>query len=234
MKKKLVVLTGAGVSAESGISTFRDSGGLWEKHHIEDVATPEAWQRNPQLVLEFYNQRRKQLLEAKPNEAHFALAELEKYFDVEIITQNVDDLHERAGSTKVLHLHGELFKVRSTKDASLIYDWKKPLKQGDCCDLGSQLRPHIVWFGEEVPNIPVAAGISRDADIYIVIGTSLQVYPAAGLLNYTRYEIPKYIIDPNVPAINNVPNLKIIEAKASAGAKHLAEKLIADEQSNIN
>jgi len=225
MKQKIVVLSGAGVSAESGIKTFRDADGLWENHRIEDVATPEAWHRNPDLVLEFYNQRRKQLLEVKPNDAHYAIAELEKQFDVEVITQNVDDLHERAGSTKVLHLHGELFKVRSTKEPSLIYEWKKDLKWGDKCDVGSQLRPHIVWFGEEVPNIPVAADISRTADIYIVVGTSLQVYPAAGLINYTSYDIPKYIIDPKRPDVYNIPNLIFIEEKATEGMKQLLKKL---------
>jgi NAD-dependent deacetylase len=234
MIRKIVVLTGAGISAESGISTFRDSGGLWEKYRIEDVATPEAWRRNPELVLEFYNQRRRQLLQVQPNEAHYALVQLEKYFDVEIITQNVDDLHERAGSAKVLHLHGELLKVRSTREPSLIYEWKKDLKLGDTCDLGSQLRPHIVWFGEEVPNIDKAASISRQADIFIVIGTSLQVYPAAGLINYTRYEIPKYIIDPNIPAVFNVPHLNTIRAKASEGTRQLVEKLISYEQNSTN
>jgi NAD-dependent deacetylase len=229
MKKKIVVLSGAGVSAESGIKTFRDADGLWESHRIEDVATPEAWHKNPGLVLEFYNQRRKQLLEVAPNDAHLSIAELEKHFDVEVITQNVDDLHERAGSTKVLHLHGELFKVRSTKEHSLVYEWKKDLTKGDNCDLGSQLRPHIVWFGEEVPNIPFAAEICRTADICIVVGTSLQVYPAAGLINYVGYDIPKYIIDPKRPEVYNIPNLFFIEEKASVGMKHLAQKLLVNE-----
>ena len=183
--KKVVVLTGAGISAESGIRTFRDSGGLWEEHRIEDVATPEAWQRNQELVLEFYNQRRKQLYDCNPNAGHYALVKLEEKYDVQIITQNVDDLHERAGSTKVLHLHGELKKARSTTNPELIYDIKGwELKKGDKCERGSQLRPHIVWFGEEVPNIVTAAQISSKADIYIVIGTSLNVYPAAGLMSY--------------------------------------------------
>src|ERR1035437_2298844 len=186
MKKKIVVLTGAGVSAESGISTFRDSGGRWEKYRIEDVATPEAFHENPALVLDFYNQRRRQLQEVEPNAAHKALVLLEEKFDVQIITQNVDDLHERAGSTNVLHLHGELLKSRSTKDARLIYQIKgTELNIGDTCELGSQLRPHIVWFGEMVPAIEEAGRISSKADIFIIIGTSLNVYPAAGLVNFT-------------------------------------------------
>ncbi len=229
-RKKIVVLTGAGISAESGLKTFRDADGLWENQSVYDVATPEAWQRNPDLVLEFYNQRRRQLLEVQPNKGHEALVELEKYFDVQIITQNVDDLHERAGSTNVLHLHGELFKVRSTREPSLIYDWKKDLRKGDLCDLGAQLRPHIVWFGEMVPNIEPAAEISRTADIYLVVGTSLAVYPAAGLINYAEYHVPKYIIDPGKPEVYDVPNVYFIQEKASVGAPYLAAKLIEDEQ----
>ena len=228
--KKIIVLTGAGISAESGIKTFRDSGGLWEEHRIEDVATFEAWQRNMDLVLEFYNQRRKQLLECLPNAAHFALAKLEKKFDVQIITQNVDDLHERAGSTKILHLHGELKKSRSTVDENLIYDidgWE--IKKGDRCEKGSQLRPHIVWFGEAVPNIIAASKLSAEADILLVIGTSLNVYPAAGLLNYVSDNVPKYLIDPNGLAVAGIRNLKVIKEKAVKGVTELVEKLLKEE-----
>ena len=201
MKKKLVVLTGAGISAESGIKTFRDSDGLWENHRIEDVATPDAWKRNPQLVLTFYNQRRAQLPNVQPNQGHFELAALEKDFDVEIITQNVDDLHERAGSTSVTHLHGELRKVRSSFDENLVYPWDKDLHPGDLCEKGSQLRPHIVWFGEAVPMLEKAASMAEKADIFMVVGTSLQVYPAAGLMQYAPKYIPYYYVDPN-PQIN--------------------------------
>lgn len=225
--KRIVVLTGAGVSAESGIKTFRDSDGLWENHRIEDVATPEAFERNPALVLDFYNQRRKQLLTVKPNDAHKALVALEEKFDVQIITQNVDDLHERAGSKNVLHLHGELLKVRSTKEPSLIYYWEKDLALGNLCDLGSQLRPHIVWFGEAVPAIETAADICKTADIFMVIGTSLQVYPAAGLINYTTFGVPKYIIDPKKPDVYNIPNLTFIEDIASVGTKKIVNELLA-------
>lgn len=196
--KKLVVLTGAGISAESGISTFRDSGGLWEQYRIEDVATPQAWEKNKALVLEFYNQRRKQLLQCKPNKAHKGLVDLEQFFDVQIITQNVDDLHERAGSKKVLHLHGELLKSQSTADPSLVYPingWE--LKLGDKCEKGSQLRPFIVWFGEAVPMMDKAIELTEKADIFVVIGTSLQVYPAASLLQYVRPTCPIFILDPN-------------------------------------
>jgi NAD-dependent deacetylase len=226
--KKIVVLTGAGISAESGISTFRDSGGLWEQYAIEDVATYSAWENNPQLVLEFYNQRRKQLFEVEPNAAHYALAELEQYFDVQIITQNVDNLHERAGSKNVLHLHGELTKSRSTVDETLVYEidgWK--LKQGDTCEKGSQLRPHIVWFGEEVPNISVAADMVAKADIVMVIGTSLQVYPAAGLFLYAPNHIPKYLIDPQAQlGASRVMNLTIIREKAGVGVPEIVKELI--------
>ncbi len=224
--KKIVVLTGAGISAESGIKTFRDSGGLWEEHRIENVATYDAWLRNQELVLEFYNQRRKQLYECAPNAAHFALAKLEKKYDVQIITQNVDDLHERGGSTKVLHLHGELKKSRSTVDENLIYKingWE--LKKGDCCEKGSQLRPHIVWFGEAVPNIVTAVKLSSKADIYIVIGTSLNVYPAAALLNYVPNYIPKYLIDPNGSEVAGIRNLTVIKEKAGKGLPELVKEL---------
>jgi NAD-dependent deacetylase len=225
--KKIVVLTGAGISAESGIKTFRDSDGLWEEYRIEDVATFEAWQRNQELVIEFYNQRRKQLLEVEPNAAHYALAKLEQKYDVQIITQNVDDLHERGGSTKILHLHGELKKVRSTIDDSLIYDLKGwELKKGDLCEKGSQLRPHIVWFGEDVPLIVPAAELSSHADIFMVIGTSMVVYSAAGLIDYVPQQIPKYLIDPNARDTYYVRNLSIIKEKASIGLVNLVEELL--------
>lgn len=225
--EKIVVLTGAGISAESGIKTFRDSDGLWEEYRIEDVATFEAWQRNQDLVIEFYNQRRKQLLQVEPNAAHYALAKLEQKYDVQIITQNVDDLHERGGSTKIMHLHGELKKVRSTIDESLIYELKGwELKKGDLCDKGSQLRPHIVWFGEDVPMIVKAAELSAQADIFIVIGTSMNVYPAAGLLNYVPHQIPKYFIDPNAKDNYYVRNLTIIKEKAGVGLPALVNELL--------
>jgi NAD-dependent deacetylase len=225
-KKHIVVLTGAGISAESGIKTFRDSDGLWENHRIEDVATYDAWLRNKQLVLDFYNQRRSQLLKCVPNEAHHLLVRLEEKYEVDIITQNVDDLHERAGSAKVLHLHGELLKVRSTLDEQLIYTWKKDLNIGDTCEKGAQLRPHIVWFGEQVPMIETAANIVSKADILIVIGTSLVVYPAAGLVHYTDYTVPKYVIDPNKPAITQLQNVEYITEKASIGMQQLYQQLM--------
>jgi NAD-dependent deacetylase len=225
--KKIVVLTGAGISAESGIKTFRDSDGLWEEHRVEDVATFEAWQRNPQMVLEFYNQRRKQLYTVAPNEAHKALVLLEKNYKVTIITQNIDDLHERAGSSEVLHLHGELKKVRSTVDEDLVYEldgWE--LKMGDTCEKGSQLRPHVVWFGEAVPNIVLAAQICSKADILIVIGTSLNVYPAAGLLSYAPTNAPKFLVDPKGQNVAGVRNLTIINEKAGTGVPALVCKLL--------
>lgn len=225
--KKLIVLTGAGISAESGIKTFRDADGLWNNYRIEEVASPVAWERDPQLVLDFYNMRRKQLYEVEPNAAHLALAELEKDFDVEIITQNVDDLHERAGSTRILHLHGELKKARSTLDPSYVISldgWE--LKLGDLCPQGSQLRPHIVWFGEEVPNIITAGAIVRKADFFVVIGTSLQVYPAAGLLHQASHTIPKFLIDPNAEPDRFVMNLTVIREKATIGVKQLIALLI--------
>ncbi|MBL7884096.1 MAG: NAD-dependent deacylase, partial [Bacteroidia bacterium] len=198
MKPKLVVFTGAGISAESGIKTFRDTGGLWEEYKISDVATPQAWEKNKELVLDFYNKRRKQIIEASPNKAHHILVELEKKYDVQIITQNIDDFHERAGSKKVLHLHGEIVKSRSTLDPSLIYSVKNAeLKIGDKCEKGSQLRPHIVWFGEMVPMIDQASFLAEKADIFAVVGTSLLVYPAAGLIDYTPSKIDKYLIDPS-------------------------------------
>jgi NAD-dependent deacetylase len=224
--KKLVVLSGAGVSAESGISTFRDNGGLWDNYRIEDVATPEAWRKNQELVLNFYNQRRKQALSVKPNAAHYALADLEKTYEVVVITQNVDNLHELAGSTNIIHLHGELFKTRSTKEPSLVYEmagWE--LKTGDLCELGSQLRPHIVWFGEEVPMMEKAVEITEQADIFVVIGTSLAVYPAAGLVNYVASSKPVYIIDPAKPDIRLKDNMTLIQEKATVGMELLKEKL---------
>ncbi|MDI1255986.1 MAG: NAD-dependent deacylase [Flavobacterium sp.] len=225
-KKKLIVLTGAGISAESGIKTFRDSDGLWEGHSINDVATPEGWHKNPLLVLDFYNQRRKQLHLVKPNAAHTILAELEKDFDVHIITQNVDNLHEKAGSTNVLHLHGELLKVRSTRNNAHILDWNEDLNFGDNDDHGHQLRPHIVWFGEEVPALEEAVHLAQQADIFVVIGTSLQVYPAAGLIEFTTEKIPHYYIDPKPARISNMRNhLEVIPYVASEGMVVLKEKL---------
>lgn len=197
-KKKLVVLSGAGISAESGVKTFRDSDGLWENHRIEDVASPEGFERNPQMVLDFYNARRRQLNEVFPNEAHQILAELEEYFDVEIITQNVDDLHERAGSTKVTHLHGELKKARPVNSDSKIIPWENDLNLGDLNFEGIQLRPHIVWFGEMVPEMDNAVAIAEKADLFLVIGTSMQVYPAAGLINYIPGNCEVFVIDPHL------------------------------------
>jgi NAD-dependent deacetylase len=228
IKKKLVVLTGAGISAESGIKTFRDSDGLWEGHNVQDVATPEGWDKNPALVLDFYNQRRKQLKEVQPNLGHQILAELEAHFDVFIITQNVDDLHERAGSKNVLHLHGELLKVRSSANPNYILDWTEDLKFGDFDNNQNQLRPHIVWFGEEVPALEEAINITETADYFAVIGTSLQVYPAAGLIDFTNSKIPIYYIDPKPIKIPNLRNpLHVIPEVASEGMKLLKKALIA-------
>ena len=227
MKRKIVVLTGAGISAESGIATFRDSNGLWEGHDVMDVASPEGWLRNPALVLDFYNQRRRQALGVEPNAAHYGLAKLEKKYDVVIVTQNVDNLHERAGSTNVMHLHGELFKSRSTLDARLVYDmdgWE--IKLGDKCEKGGQLRPHIVWFGEAVPLIETAAAEVGLADVFVVVGTSLVVYPAAGLIDFAADEIPKYVIDVRLPPLAPRPNLHLIEAKASQGVARLLDELM--------
>ena len=226
MKKKLVVLTGAGISAESGIKTFRDSDGLWEGHNVLDVATPEGWHKNPALVLDFYNQRRKQLKEVTPNAAHYILAELELDFDVQIITQNVDDLHERAGSTNVLHLHGELLKVRSTVNPNYILDWTEDLNFGDFDKNKQQLRPHIVWFGEEVPALEEAVELTEIADYFAVIGTSLQVYPAAGLIDFTRATTPVFYIDPKPITIPNLRNpLHVIPEVASVGMQELQKVL---------
>ncbi len=224
-KKKLVVLTGAGISAESGLQTFRDSDGLWEGYKIEDVATPRAWKKNPQLVLDFYNQRRKNVLHVQPNAAHFGLAELEKDFEVTIITQNIDDLHERAGSTNVLHLHGEILKMRSEQDEQLIYEIKGDIKPGDVAEDGMQLRPYIVWFEEAVPMIEYAVPIVQAADIFVVVGTSLVVYPAAGLVNYALPGIPKFIVDKKIPYNFSVTNLTAIEKQATQGVLELQQLL---------
>lgn len=226
--RTIVVLTGAGISAESGIKTFRDSDGLWEEHRVEDVATFDAWRRNRALVLEFYNHRRRQLATVQPNAAHLALARLEEKFHVQIITQNVDNLHERAGSTNIMHLHGELTKARSSIDENLVYDvGYTDIREGDKCAKGSQLRPHIVWFGEAVPNIMVAASLAQKADILLVIGTSLVVYPAAGLLNQAPSSIPKYLVDPKAEALSHIRNLTVIREKAGVGVPALVEKLLA-------
>lgn len=225
--KKIVILTGAGISAESGVKTFRDAGGLWEGHDVMEVASPQGWKKNRPLVLDFYNQRRKQALEVEPNEGHKALVDLESKFNVVIITQNVDDLHERAGSKNVKHLHGELFKVRSTLDESLVYDLKGwELKEGDLCEKGSQLRPHIVWFGEMVPMMEEAIQEVIQADLFIVIGTSMQVYPAASLIDYVGEDVPKYLIDPNTQLSSSYHNLKIISKKGSEGVPLVVQELL--------
>lgn len=226
--KHLVVLSGAGISAESGIPTFRDADGLWEGHDVMDVATPEGWKRNPSLVLDFYNQRRKKALEVKPNRGHEILAELEKYFRVTIVTQNVDNLHERAGSSKVIHLHGSLFESRSSMDESLVYPiqgWE--LNLGDMCQKGSQLRPNIVWFGEMVPLIEVASEIAKEADYFVVVGTSMVVYPAAGLIDYVPFDTPKFVVDPRLPDMRHIPNLQLIEEKASIGMEKVMKSLLS-------
>lgn len=225
-KKKLVILTGAGISAESGLKTFRDSDGLWEGYDLNEVATPGAWRRNPSLVLEFYNMRRQNVLEAKPNPAHVGLAELEEHFDVQIITQNIDDLHERAGSSKILHLHGEILKMRSEFDESLVYPIEKDINIGDLADDGAQLRPHIVWFEEPVPLISEAVTLVRHSDIFVVIGTSLAVYPAAGLVDYAPWPIPKFILDKKIPGTSSLYNLTKIENSAAAGIEELKKLLI--------
>jgi NAD-dependent deacetylase len=225
MKKKLVILSGAGISQESGLKTFRDMDGLWENYAVEDVASIDGWYRNPELVMDFYNQRRKQLFEVEPNSAHFGIADLEKWFDVSVVTQNVDDLHERAGSSQVLHLHGELRKVRSSIDPELIYTldgWE--LKMGDKCEKGSQLRPNIVWFGESVPAIYDAIPIVENADIVVVVGTSLAVYPAAGLVHYAKPNAPVFVVDPNRPKVT-LRNVVYIDEKAGKGVEILKIKL---------
>ena len=225
--KRLVILTGAGMSSESGIKTFRDSGGLWEEYDVTEVATPAAWVKNRDLVLRFYNERRRQLAASKPNMGHLGLAELEKHFDVQIITQNIDDLHERAGSTKILHLHGELTKARSTADPSLIYDiGYKDIHPGDKCEKGSQLRPHIVWFGEEVPMMDKAAELTEHADIFAVVGSSLNVYPAAGLISYAPSKATLWLIDPKEVVIPGNRKVEAIREVASVGIGILAERLL--------
>ena len=224
-KKKLVVLTGAGISAESGLKTFRDSDGLWEGYDINEVATATAWRRNPALVQQFYNMRRKGVKEAQPNAAHYALAELENDFDVQIITQNIDDLHERAGSTKIIHLHGEIFKMRSEYDEGLVYPVSGDINMGDLAEDGGQLRPHIVWFEEAVPMIESAVDIVKQADIFLIVGTSLVVYPAAGLINYAPWPIPKFIVDKQIPYTSSLYNLSVIEKPASEGIGEVQQLL---------
>ncbi len=225
-KQKLVVLTGAGISAESGLRTFRDTDGLWEGYNIEDVATPRAWQKNPQLVLDFYNIRRKDVMAAQPNAAHKALAALEEYFDVQIITQNIDDLHERGGSTKVLHLHGEILKMRSERNLNKHYPINEDIKLGDKAADGGQMRPHIVWFEEPVPMIEAAIPLMYEADIFVLIGTSLAVYPAAGLVDYVKVKVKKYVIDKKIPAISRYDNVIPIELPATEGVVKLKELLL--------
>ncbi len=232
-KKKIVIFSGAGISEESGIKTFRDTGGLWEEYKIEDVATFDAWIRNQKLVLDFYNQRRKQIVNAHPNKAHDYAAQLQKKYDVQIITQNIDDLHERAGSKRVLHLHGEIMKSRSSFSEKLIYDVNNNgIIQGDVCELGHQLRPHIVWFGEAVPEMDTAIKFAEAADIFITIGTSLNVYPAANLINVVDARVPKYLIDPGTFNLDYVKNLTLIKAKAVRGMEILVEKL--EEKHNFH
>lgn len=220
-KKKLVVLTGAGISAESGLKTFRDSDGLWEGYRVEDVATPEAWNIDPQKVLDFYNERRQNVASAMPNAAHTGLAELETEFDVTIITQNIDDLHERAGSSRIIHLHGEIFKMRSEYNAELVYEIRGDIKLGEKAEDGAQLRPYIVWFGEPVYMIEKSIPVVQDADLFAVVGTSLVVYPAAGLVHYTTAGTPIYVVDKSIPYINSGNNIIKIEKPATAGVKEL-------------
>jgi NAD-dependent deacetylase len=227
VKKKLVVLSGAGVSAESGIATFRDSGGLWEGHRVEEVATPEGWQKNPLLVLDFYNQRRKKAREVKPNRGHEIIAELEHYMDVSVVTQNVDDLHERAGSSQVIHLHGSLFESRSTRDGTLVYPIKGwELKWGDLCEKGSQLRPNIVWFGEPVPLMDKAVELASKADVFVVVGTSMVVYPAASLIHYVHKKALKYLVDPAAPQISGVSGIEVIKEVASVGMESVKRRIL--------
>ena len=223
--KHIVVLTGAGISAESGLKTFRDANGLWEGHDVMEVASPEGWNKNRTLVLDFYNQRRKQLKEVTPNPAHEALVKLEEQFKVDIITQNVDDLHERAGSSSVIHLHGELLKARSTVDENLVRDWKEDINEGDLCAKNSQLRPHIVWFGEMVPLLDTAAALTAQADYILIVGTSMQVYPAAGLINYAKPDSEVFFIDPK-PNIRSQANLKVYAEKASTGVPTVVAQLL--------
>jgi NAD-dependent deacetylase len=226
MKKNLVVLTGAGISAESGLKTFRDSDGLWEGYDINEVATATAWKRNPALVLEFYNMRRKNVADAKPNAAHFALAGLQQDFNVHIVTQNIDDLHERAGSQNVLHLHGEIFKMRSEKNETLVYPIQDEINLGDKAEDGAQLRPHIVWFEEAVPMLEIAIEVVKAADIFLIVGTSLVVYPAAGLVNYAPWPIPKFIVDRKIPYTSSLYNLTTIEKPATEGMEECRQMLL--------
>jgi len=231
--KNLVVLTGAGISAESGLKTFRDSGGLWEGHDVMEVASPEGWAKDPGMVLEFYNQRRKQALVAKPNRGHKILAELEAYFNVIIVTQNVDNLHEQAGSTNVIHLHGNLFQSRSTIDPTLIHDMKTDtINLGEKCEKGSQLRPNIVWFGEMVPEMENAAMEAQKAEIFLIVGTSMVVYPAAGLIKYVKDDVPKYVVDPNIPDLPSHPSIHYFEEKASTGLALVKQKLLSELPGN--
>jgi NAD-dependent deacetylase len=227
MKQRLVVLTGAGISAESGLRTFRDSDGLWEGYDIYEVASPRGWEKSPQIVLDFYNMRRKDIASAQPNAAHIILAELQRDFDVHIITQNIDDLHERAGSTRVLHLHGEIFKMRSVLDTTKTYPIRDDIRWGDQAPDGGQLRPHIVWFEEPVPMIEEAIKLTRTAELFAVVGTSLVVYPAAGLVNYAPYQVPKFIVDKQIPSAQSLYNATAIEAPASEGMQLLKNKLAA-------
>ncbi|MEO5892780.1 MAG: NAD-dependent deacylase [Ferruginibacter sp.] len=224
-KKHIVVLTGAGISAESGLKTFRDSDGLWNGYDVYEVASPQGWEKDPQLVLNFYNDRRRDVAAAEPNAAHTGLADLEKDFDVTIITQNIDDLHERGGSSKIIHLHGQIFSMRSVADESLIYPITKDINLGDLADDGEQLRPNIVWFGEAVPMMDKAVSIMNDCDYFIVVGTSLQVYPAASLLHYAPPYLPKFIIDKKIPAVEHYPNLTFIEKTATEGVAELRKFL---------
>ena len=227
--EKLVVLTGGGISAESGIATFRGSGGLWEGHNVQDVASPQGWQKDPAMVLEFYNQRRRQMVKCAPNAGHKALVELEQYFDIQIITQNIDNLHERAGSQNILHLHGEILLARSTVDPSLLYELEggKDIVLGDFCEKGAQLRPHIVWFGEDVPEFQRAVQLSNAADIFMVVGTSLAVYPANTLLEYTEPHVPIYIVDPGQPEFQSSKRIRLVQAPATLGIPAIMDELIA-------
>ena len=232
MMKKMVIFSGAGMSAESGLKTFRDNGGLWENHRVEEVATPQAWEENPQLVLDFYNMRRSQLLGAEPNDAHKLIASWEDEFEIEIITQNIDNLHERAGSKNVLHLHGELMKVRSDSSPNRIYPWERDLKLGDLCDSGTQLRPHVVWFGEAVPMMTEAERVVQKANIFITIGTSLNVYPAANLVHYISEDTDCFLIDPQIPNLNFPENWTLIQETAYKGLVQLSKLLKKEKETN--
>ena len=223
-----MVLTGAGISAESGLKTFRDAGGLWEGYRVEEVASPEGWRNDPQQVLEFYNQRRKDVMNARPNEAHLSLARLEDHFDVTIVTQNIDDLHERAGSKHIIHLHGEILKSRSSADEELLYECREDIHLGDLCGKKSQLRPHVVWFGEAVPKMEEAILEAAQADLFLVVGTSLQVYPAASLLHYTMPQAKKFLVDVNIPEVYQIQNLTCIKMKATEGVPVLVHRLIEE------